>query len=211
VGWVSRDPDGAPPWPLPPFGGEEQYANAAACAAVGELLGAALPVPDAALAAGIARAYLRGRLERHSVAGVEWVFDVGHNPAAADRLAASLGHLRPAARTWVVFAAMRDKDLAGVVQPLVATAAGWFVGRASTDRGATGEELATLLASLAARHVVVTADVAAAVAAACAAAQPEDRVVVYGSFVTVGAATEALRLYCAASPLVDPSTTWIRV
>jgi folylpolyglutamate synthase/dihydropteroate synthase len=85
------------------------------------------------------------------------------------------------------------------------------VGRASTDRGATGEELATLLASLAARHVVVTADVAAAVAAACAAAQPEDRVVVYGSFVTVGAATEALRLYCAASPLVDPSTTWIRV
>jgi dihydrofolate synthase/folylpolyglutamate synthase len=211
-GWLrTRDPERAPPLPLPPFGGEEQYANAAACAAVVESLSAVLPVPDAALAAGIARAYLRGRLERHSVAEVEWVFDVGHNPAAADRLAASLGLLPPAARTLVVFAAMRDKDLAGVVQPLVAMAAGWFVAQASADRGATGEELATLLASLAAPHVVVAADVVAAVAAARAAAQPKDRVVVYGSFVTVGAAIEALRLYCAASPWVDPSTTWTRV
>jgi dihydrofolate synthase/folylpolyglutamate synthase len=90
-------------------------------------------------------------------------------------------------------------------------AAGWFVAQASADRGATGEELATLLASLAARNVVVTADVAAAIGAARAAAQPSDRVVVYGSFVTVGAATEALRLYSAPSPLVDPSTTWTRV
>ena len=42
-----------------------------------------VPVTDAALAAGIANAYLRGRLERHEVDGVEWVVDVGHNPAAA--------------------------------------------------------------------------------------------------------------------------------
>jgi dihydrofolate synthase/folylpolyglutamate synthase len=110
-----------------------------------------------------------------------------------------------------VFAAMRDKDLTGVVQPLVAMAAGWFVAQASADRGATGEELGALLASLAARDVVVAADVGGAVAAAHATAKPSDRVVVYGSFVTVGAATEALRLYCAASPVGGPSTTWTRV
>jgi dihydrofolate synthase/folylpolyglutamate synthase len=212
TGWLrAADADGAPPWPLPPFGGEEQFANAAACAEVVECLGRALPVADAALAAGIARAYLRGRLERHALAGVDWVFDVGHNPAAARGLAASLGRLPRAARTWVVFAAMRDKDLKGVVEPLVAAAAGWFVAQASADRGATREELATLLASLAAPRVVATADVAAAIDAARAAAKPDDRVVVYGSFVTVGAALEALRLYCAASPLVGPSTTWTRV
>ena len=85
--------------------------------------------------------YLRGRLERHDVDGVEWVFDVGHNPAAAAVLEASLRRLPAAARTWIVFAAMRDKDLAGVVQPFVAAAAGWFVAQASTDRGATGAEL----------------------------------------------------------------------
>ena len=38
---------------------------------------------DDALAEGIRKAYLRGRFERATVDGVEWVFDVAHNPAAA--------------------------------------------------------------------------------------------------------------------------------
>ena len=105
---------------------------------------------------------------------------------------------------------MRDKDLAGVVQPFAATRAGWFVAQASTDRGATGAELGTLLESLGAARVHVADDVAAACAAARAAAAAGDRVVVYGSFHTVGAALEALRLYCAPSPLVDRPATWTR-
>ena len=208
-GWV-RDADTAAVLPLPPFGGDEQLANAAACAVVVERLGSVLPVAERALAAGIDRAYLRGRLERQDVDGVQWVFDVAHNPAAAAGLAASLSRWPAAANTWIVFAAMRDKDLAGVVQPFAATAAGWFVAQASADRGATGEELGLLLASLDARGVVVTADAAAAVAAARATARPGDRVLVYGSFHTVGAAMEELRLYCAPSPLGDRPATWIR-
>ncbi len=207
----AEDPAPAPSLPLPPFGGDEQFANAACCAAVVAALDAVLPVTDAALEAGIANAYLRGRLERHDVDGVEWVFDVGHNPAAAAGLAASVARLPAAARTWIVFAARRDKDLAGVVEPFVATAAGWFVARASADRGATGTELGLLLESLGAGSVVVAADVATACAAARATAARGDRVVVYGSFHTAGAATEALRLYCAASPLVDRPATWTRV
>ena len=138
-GWRrTTDADTGPHLPLPPFGGDEQFANAASCAAVVAALGDSLPVTDSALAAGIATAYLRGRLERCDVGGVEWVFDVGHNPAAAAGLEVSLRRLPAASRTWVVFAAMRDKDLGGVVQPFVATTAGWFVARASADRGATG-------------------------------------------------------------------------
>jgi dihydrofolate synthase/folylpolyglutamate synthase len=201
----------APSLPLPPFGGDEQFANAASCAAVVQLLSTSLPVPERALAAGIETAVLRGRLERHVVDGVDWVFDVGHNPAAARVLETSMRRSPAVGRTWLVFAAMRDKDLAGVVQPLVPVAAGWFVAQASADRGATGTELATLLESLGAAHVVVAADVAAACAAARSAAAPGDRVLVYGSFLTVGAAMEALRLYCAPSPLVDRPATWIRV
>jgi dihydrofolate synthase/folylpolyglutamate synthase len=175
------------------------------------LLSSSLPVPERALAAGIEAAVLRGRFERHVVDGVDWVFDVGHNPAAAAVLETSLRRLPAAGRTWMVFAAMRDKDLSGVLQPLVAVAAGWFVGQASTDRGATGAELGTLLESLGAAHIVVAGDVAGACAAARTAAAPGDRVLVYGSFLTVGAAREALRLYCAPSPLVDRPATWIRV
>ena len=206
----SHDSDAAAAFPLPPFGGAEQYTNAASCAAVVDALGADLPVSDVALAKGIASAYLRGRLERHDIDGVEWLFDVGHNPAAAAGLEAALRSLPPRDRTWIVFAAMRDKDLKGVVEPFAASATGWFVARASTDRGATGEELAMLLESLGAAHVHVAADVAAACAQARAAAEPADRVVVYGSFHTVGAALEALRLYCAPSPMVDRRSTWTR-
>lgn len=210
-GWRrARDGAAGPPLPLPPFGGEEQFANAASCAAVVDLLGATLPVSDAALAAGIARAYLRGRLERAELDGVEWVFDVAHNPAAAATFDAGVQRLPRAARTWVVFAAMRDKDLLGVVQPFAARADGWFVARASADRGATGDELETLLESLGAPSVRAADDVAAACAAARAAAAPGDRVLVYGSFHTVGAAMEALRLYSAASPCVDRPATWTR-
>jgi dihydrofolate synthase/folylpolyglutamate synthase len=207
----TRDPESVPPLPLPPFGGDEQFANAASCAAVVELLSSSLPVSHAALAAGIATAVLRGRLERHDLDGVDWVFDVGHNPAAAAVLETSLRRLPNAARTWVVFGAMRDKDLAGVVQPMVAAAAGWFVARAGADRGATGEELGALLESLGAALIVVADDIAAACAAARTEAVPGDRVVVYGSFLTVAAAMEALRLYCAPSPLVDRPATWTRV
>jgi len=210
-GWRrARDTGATRPLPLPPFGGAEQLANAASCAAAVAALAAALPVGDAALAAGIANAVLRGRLERHDVDGVEWVFDVGHNPAAAAGLAATLRGWPTPKRTWIVFAAMRDKDLRGVIEPFGAAAAGWFVAQASADRGATGDELAALLESLGAERVQVAADVAAACAAARAAAAPGDRVVVYGSFHTVGAALEELRLYSAPSPLVDRPATWTR-
>jgi dihydrofolate synthase/folylpolyglutamate synthase len=198
--------------PLPPFGGEEQFANAAACSVVVRELRGPLPVRDAALAAGIEHAYLRGRLERQALEGVEWVFDVGHNPAAAAGLARALKRLPAASTTWVLFAAMRDKDLAGVVQPLVAVATRWVVTRASADRGATATELELLLASLGASSVVA---VEGGIAAACAylrgATESGDRVVVYGSFHTVGAAMEEVRLYLPASPLVDRPATWIRV
>jgi dihydrofolate synthase / folylpolyglutamate synthase len=197
--------------PLPSFGGDEQYGNAAACAAVVAQLGAELPVTDEALDAGIRNAYLRGRLERHSIDGIEWVFDVAHNPAAATVLAASLTRLPPAKRTFAVFAAMRDKDLAGVLAPFLASVEIWFVTQANAERGATGSTLLEILAARGARAVESCTDVAAACAATRTAARPGDRVLVFGSFHTVGAATAALGLYCAPSRLGDQPTKWTRV
>ncbi len=169
-----------------------------------------LPVDDDALAAGIRTAYLRGRFERATVDGVEWIFDVAHNPAAAAIFAASLARLPRAPRTLAVFAAMRDKDLAGVIAPLVPSVDAWFVTQANTERGATGGELRDVLASAGARAIEVAADVTASTAAARAAAQPGARVIVFGSFVTVGAAADALGLYCAPSRMADQPARWTR-
>ena len=198
-------------WPLPPFGGDEQYANAAACAAAVDCLAAELPVGDDALAAGIRSAYLRGRFERHDVDGVEWVFDVAHNPAAVAVLAASVARLPRAPRTYAVFAAMRDKDLSGVVAPFLSSVDAWFVTQANAERGATADELRALLAASGARAIETAADVAAATAAARAAATHGARVLVFGSFLTVGAAADALGLYCAPSRLGGQPAKWTRV
>ena len=212
-GWRRADGSGysdARVLPLPPFGGEEQLGNAAACAAVVGSLADELPVSDDALAEGIRTAYLRGRFERAAVDGVEWIFDVAHNPAATAIFAASLARLPRAPRTLAVFAAMRDKDLAGVIAPLVPSVDAWFVTQANAERGATGEELRAVLAACGARVIELSPDVAAASAAARAAAQPGTRVIVFGSFVTVGAAADALGLYCAPSRMADQPATWTR-
>jgi dihydrofolate synthase/folylpolyglutamate synthase len=196
--------------PVPPFGGEEQLGNAAACAAVVDCLAHELPVNDDALAKGIRNAYLRGRFERATVDGAEWIFDVAHNPAAAAILAASLSRLPSAPRTLAVFAAMRDKDLAGVIAPLVPSVDAWFVTQADAERGASGEQLREVLAAAGARSIEVASDVVAATAAARAAAQQRARVIVFGSFVTVGAAADALGLYCAPSRMADQPARWTR-
>lgn len=206
----ASDGDGGPWFPIPVFGGDEQFGNAAACAALVESLRSDLPVSDTALAAGIEHAYLRGRFERHDIAGVEWVFDVAHNPAAAEILSASLARL-PRRRTLVVFAAMRDKDLGGVLALFAGSADAWFVTQASADRGATGDELREQLARVGGRNVTACASVEEACAAARAAAQSGDRVLVFGSFHTVGAATAALGLYCAPSRLGGRPAKWTRV
>jgi len=138
------------------------------------------------------------------------VFDVAHNPAAVAVLRASISRLPPR-RTLAVFAAMRDKDLAGVVAPFAQSIDRWFVAQASADRGATGAELRDVLAAADGRGIAVCTDVAAACVAARAAARPGDRVVVFGSFVTVGAATESLGLYSAPSPRGTPPARWTRV
>ncbi|HEX6999791.1 MAG TPA: Mur ligase family protein [Gammaproteobacteria bacterium] len=197
-------------WPRPPFGGAEQLANAAACRALVERLADALPVSEGALAKGIRHAYLRGRLEQQTVDGVEWLFDVAHNPAAAAVLGASLERLPRPARTLCVFAAMHDKDLPGVLRPFVPHVDEWHVTRADPQRGATPMQLAEVLVALGARGVQTAADVPAACAAARERARAGDRVLVFGSFHTVGAATAALGLYSPPTRLGNPSATWSR-
>ena len=164
-----------------------------------------------ALADGIRHAYLRGRLERHRIDAIEWVFDVAHNPAATALFLSSLRHLPAADRTLAVFAAMHDKDLTGVLSPLVGLVDHWFVTQANADRGATARILSELLERLGAPAVSAEPDVAAACVAARAAAHGGDRVLVFGSFHTVGAATAALGLYCAPSRLGSRPAKWTRV
>lgn len=189
-------------FPRPAFGGRIQLDNAAAVVAVVDAMQAELPVTDASIARGLESARLKGRFDRVVVGRgdnvtasdpTEWVFDVAHNPAAAELFGEALADLDPVPRTIAVFGAMGDKDIAAVVRPFVAIVDAWFVGGVDSERGAKAEGLAALLEREGARNVTVCADVAAATRAAQSTAA--DRVLVFGSFYTVGPAMQAVGLY----------------
>jgi dihydrofolate synthase/folylpolyglutamate synthase len=196
-GLVYRRAGAAPRvFPRPTFGSAIQRVNAAACITVVDEVKHVLPVSDEAIAAGIRDAKIAGRLDIQHVGGVEWVFDVAHNPAAAAGLCAAVERLPRAPRTLVVFGAMSDKDLASVLRPFIADVAEWHVAPVGSERGASAQQLCAVLDELEARGVRAHADVIAACAAARASASPRERVLAFGSFYLVGPAMAALGLYC---------------
>ena len=170
-----------------------------------------LPSLDPArAAAGLADARLSGRLERVALAP-EVVVDVGHNPQAAEELARWLEGDGAGIITHAVFSALNDKDIEGIVAPLLPLIARWHVAglEGVTPRGssahALGERLIDLIASRLSdeRNVerdgapmpslTVHATVADALAAARSQSRADERVLAFGSFHVVSEVRKALR------------------
>jgi len=174
--------------PLPALRGSFQVRNAAAVVAALEAVSDRLPLSTVALRQGLLDVRLRGRFEVFP-GPVTLIFDVAHNPEAARAVAGNLGqHDAGGGRTLAVFAMLRDKDIAGVVRTLAPQVDAWFYAPLDTPRAATAAELAAALSAIGAAHVAHGhATLSEALAAARAAARPGDRVLVFGSFYTVGA------------------------
>ncbi|MFD0740522.1 bifunctional tetrahydrofolate synthase/dihydrofolate synthase [Lysobacter koreensis] len=188
--WRWREVGFAVDLPRPGLAAPAQLRNAAT--AIAALRALDVELSDAALREGVARAQVPGRLQRFERDGVEIVVDVGHNPQAARELAAWLAATSPTGRTFAVFAALGDKDVAGVVEALAGAVTHWHLAGLAehAPRGTDVAGLARQLVGTAAATGVQHADVAAALAAARAQAHAGDRVLVFGSFHT---AAEALR------------------
>jgi dihydrofolate synthase/folylpolyglutamate synthase len=142
----------------------------------------------------VATASVRGRLELLPRA-VETLVDVAHNPEAARELADWMQR-NPRPRNIAVFAALADKDLAGIVAPLATAFDAWIVVdlAAATPRAANPAEQAAALRShlLASIAVITSPDIAAALRAADAIAGESGRVLVFGSFFTVASVLGAV-------------------
>jgi dihydrofolate synthase/folylpolyglutamate synthase len=136
---------------------------------------------------------LPGRLQ--VIAGpVEWLLDVAHNPAAAAVLAAEL-HSRPVpGRTIAVLGILGDKDVAGVAAELDPRVDYWLLCSIGEPRGLDAAQLRLRLGA-----VRGTCELRASVESGCVRARelavPGDRVLVCGSFHTVGPALQWLGLY----------------
>jgi dihydrofolate synthase / folylpolyglutamate synthase len=172
--------------------GEHQRANAAVALALLETLDAdarhGLRVSEAARRNGLAAARWPGRLETVAWRGRPLLLDAAHNPAGARALASYLLRERPEGVT-LVFGAMKDKAVAGMLRALAPVARSIVCTTAPNPRAMTAAELAALARSLDLDAVAVD-DPAAAVDRAFGSPHS---VVVAGSIFLVGAVRERVR------------------
>ncbi|WP_421842719.1 bifunctional tetrahydrofolate synthase/dihydrofolate synthase [Marinobacter algicola] len=120
------------------------------------------------------------------------VVDVGHNPHAANWLAARIGR-REAGRVIAVYAALEDKDVEGVAGAMAPVVDEWYLAGLDVPRGLSGVELVNRIGGLLRKPVAtVSGSVKVALENALGGAGPEDVVVVFGSFYTVAQARIAL-------------------
>ncbi len=173
--------------PLPTMPGRWQQSNAAAAALAAILLGPRIPIDAAAIAQGLIRARVAGRLQLVDEAP-EVVLDVAHNPAAARALADYLNS-SPRSPTIAVFAALAEKDVTGMGSALRDSFDHWLLAPVSSDRALAPAEIAQRLSKAPVTGSVDTLEsVAQAVEKARLMAGTQGRVVVFGSFRTVAEA-----------------------
>jgi dihydrofolate synthase/folylpolyglutamate synthase len=179
--------------PLPGLSGAAQLANAATALAVLEAAEPGLLVPDDAVRSGLSAARLPGRFQR--VPGnPEWVLDVAHNPDAARVLAQSLAGLPRTACTVAVCGMLADKDTAAVVGAMRDVVDNWIAVGVDGPRALDASAMAVRLEGVLGVPVPADGTVAAGCERARQMAGPGGRVVVFGSFHTVGPALEWLGL-----------------
>lgn len=180
--------------PFPAMRGNYQVNNAACVLMALECLAERFPVTASDIRAGLTQAVLPGRFQ--TLPGQPTVvLDVAHNREAAQVLAETLSTQPVNGRTLAVCAMLRDKPRVDVVRILAPHIAAWHVAGLDGTRGTTGEDMRAVLTGAGVRTgVSVHASVEAAYAAARQLAGPEDRIVVFGSFHTVGAILRTLQL-----------------
>ena len=171
----------------PALRGTNQLLNASGVLAAFEALQERLPISAQAVRNGLALVELPGRFQIVPGEPV-LVLDVAHNPHAVAALAVNLDQMGFYPRTHAVFGAMRDKDAAGMLRHLAPLVDAWHVCDLPTARAATGAELAAHIEALPGppRPVQRHADPMSALRAAVEGADPADRIVIFGSFYTVG-------------------------
>jgi dihydrofolate synthase/folylpolyglutamate synthase len=177
----------------PALAGSIQYRNAATALAAVRLLNGAAHPPRDVVATAMAAVRLSGRMQ--VVPGeTEWLLDVAHNEPAAAVLAQGLRERASARRTWAVFGMLADKDVRAVVMQLDQLIDHWLICAIDEHRGLDAATLRARMGRVRGSSEEL-ADVATGCARAHQCAQAGDRVVVFGSFHTVGPALQWLGLY----------------
>jgi dihydrofolate synthase / folylpolyglutamate synthase len=173
----------------PALRGRVQLRNAAAALCALETLRDRLPLAMQEARRGLAEVALPGRFQ--VLAGrPQVILDVAHNVEAARTLADNLAASAFAPETIAVCGMLRDKDIAGVLRELAPRITQWHLASLPGPRGAQASLLSTHLPDATKTE---HDSVANAFAAALENADENDKIVVFGSFLTVGEVTAWLK------------------
>ena len=179
--------------PMPALRGKWQLKNASAALAALDEVADKLPLSLGEVKRGLTLVRLPARLQvipgRPAI-----ILDVAHNPHAARALADGLADMGFYENTFAVFAMLADKDIGGVIDAMRHRIDRWYIATPESDRAAPDAKLAELLAERGAKEATRRfSTVKSALEGARRDAGPNDRIVVFGSFTTVGEALQSLR------------------
>ena len=173
--------------PYPGLAGAHQLDNAAGAVMALTLLAERLPVSEESVREGLRSAWLPGRIQRLWRQEVEWVLDVAHNPHAVESLHETLQQRPAGGKTFALLGMLKDKDFPAVIDGFDGLVDEWHYASLEGERGLPADALNSHRAgrthdsvSEAVRHLQERA-------------MPGDRVVVFGSFHTVGQALPLLQ------------------
>jgi dihydrofolate synthase/folylpolyglutamate synthase len=176
----------------PALRGANQLVNASGVLAALTALRERLPITAQAVRNGLAFVELPGRFQ--IIPGEpNLILDVGHNPHAIAALAVNLDAMGFAPCTHAVFGAMADKDLANMLQRMNPLVDKWYFTDLPTARAAAAADLLSTWQGVNVGEKFrkdvsgqCFASPKLALDAAIANSAPTDRIVVFGSFFTVG-------------------------
>jgi dihydrofolate synthase / folylpolyglutamate synthase len=176
----------------PALRGANQLMNASGVLAAIEALRPRLPVTAQAVRNGLALVELPGRFQ--IVPGTPTlVLDVAHNPHSVAALAENLDAMGYYPATHAVFGAMADKDLPSMLERIAPLIDHWHLTDLPLERAMKADALAQVLDAQPSTAPGGKGRVAGcharpmdALQAAVSRADPTDRIVVFGSFYTVG-------------------------
>ena len=170
--------------------GSIQYRNAATALAALEALGS-VRLSERTVSAALSAVRLSGRFQSVRKDSVEWILDIAHNEPAAVIFARHIREHPGQGRTLAVVGILSDKDAGAIARVLEREVDQWVLCALPGPRGGSAEDLARRM-SLSPAAVTLAPSVEEGCAVAGATAKPGDRVLVFGSFHTVGPAMQWL-------------------
>ena len=180
--------------PRPSLYNTEQMANAAGVLMALTTISDCFTVTAEAVKKGLQEFNLSGRFQIVPDKA-QLILDVAHNRQSAALLVRNLKELPIQGKTHIIIGMLKDKNHLAIFQEISQVADFWHIvtleGPRGTDSHALSDELATMGLN---RNINCYNSVADAVNSVREIVEPQDRIVITGSFLTVGAAITHLKL-----------------